>query len=171
MLIKKVKIPINQMVAIGFLPSVLKKCVYRLKGYKIGKNVSIGIGSVIIGKDVKIGNHSKIGFGTVVRARNINIGRFVTIGSMTMIDTEKIDIGDDTRINEQVIIGGLKNPDSYIQIGKRVIIMEMSFLNPTKPIIIGDDTGIGGHCLLFTHSSWLSQLEGYPVTFEPITLG
>jgi len=28
-------------------------------------------------------------------------------------------------------------------------------INPTEPIIIGDDTGIGGHCLLFTHGSWL----------------
>ena len=171
MLIKKIKIPVSQIITIGLLPSFLKKAAYRLKGYKIGKNVSFGIGSVLIGKEVKIGDNSKIGFITVVRARKINIGRFVKIGSMTMIDTEKVDIDDDARINEQVIIGGLKNPDSYIKVGKRAIIMEMSFINPTKPIIIGDDTGIGGHCLLFTHGSWLSQLEGYPVTFAPITLG
>ena len=88
---------------------------------------------------------------TVIRGRSIHIGRFVKIGSMTFIDTEKFFIDDDARINEQVIIGGIKNPDSYIKIGKRVIIMEYSFLNPTKPLITGDDTGIGGHCLLFTH--------------------
>jgi hypothetical protein len=49
--------------------------------------------------------------------------------------------------------------------------MEYSFINPTKPVILGDDTGIGGHCLLFTHGSWLSQLDGFPVTFAPITMG
>ncbi|MBS1514742.1 MAG: hypothetical protein JSS63_06905 [Bacteroidetes bacterium] len=49
--------------------------------------------------------------------------------------------------------------------------MEYSYLNPTKPLTIGDDTGIGGHCLLFTHGSWLSQIDGFPVTFAPITLG
>ncbi len=38
-------------------------------------------------------------------------------------------------------------------------------------MVIGDDTGIGGHCLIFTHGSWLSALEGYPVTFAPVTLG
>ena len=171
MLIKKVKIPVTQMITVGLLPSFFKKIVYRFKGYKIGKNVSFGFGSVLIGEEVNIGDNSKIGFVTVVRAKKIKIGRFVKIGSMTMIDTEKVDIDDDARINEQVIIGGLKNPDSFIKIGKRAIIMEMSFINPTKPIIIGDDTGIGGHCLLFTHGSWLSQLEGYPVTFSPITLG
>lgn len=171
MLIKKEKIPVKKIATVGILPSFLKKIYYKVKGYKIGKDVSIGFGSVIIGDKVVIENGTKIGFLSVVRAKSISIGRFVKIGSMTMIDTERIEIGDDSRINEQVIIGGLKDPDSFIKLGKRTIIMEYSFINPTKPIIIGDDTGIGGHCLLFTHGSWLSQLEGYPVTFAPITLG
>ena len=171
MIIKKTKIPVKQIVTFGLLPSPIKKLFYRMKGYKIGKSVSFGLGSVIIGEDVVIENNTSVGFLTVVRAKKIKIGRYVRIGSLTMIDTEKIEIDDDARINEQVIIGGIKNPDSYIKIGKRVIIMEMSFINPTKPIIIGDDAGIGGHCLLFTHGSWLSQIDGYPVIFAPITIG
>ncbi|MBC7791008.1 MAG: acyltransferase [Anaerolineae bacterium] len=47
----------------------------------------------------------------------------------------------------------------------------MTYINPTKPVVIGDDTGIGGHCLIFTHGSWLNILDGYPVTYEPVTLG
>lgn len=171
MLIKKSRIPVVSMLLLGFFPSSIKKIVYKLKGYKIGKKVSIGFGSVIIGDKVEIQNNTKIGFFTVIRAKKIKIGRFVKIGSLTFIDTERIEIDDDARINEQVVIGGLKFPDSFLKLGKRTIIMELSFINPTKPIIIGDDTGIGGHCLLFTHGSWLSQLEGYPVTFAPITLG
>lgn len=171
MLIKKEKIPVKKIVTIGILPSFLKKIYYKLKGYKIGKNVSIGPGSVVIGDQVEIGEGSNIGFMTVVRAKNIKIGRFVKIGSMTMIDTERFEIDDDSRINEQVIIGGIKDPESGIKIGKRTIIMEYSFINPTKPIEIGDDTGIGGHCLLFTHGSWLPETEGFPVTFAPIKLG
>jgi len=108
---------------------------------------------------------------TVIRAKKIKIGRFVKIGSMTMIDTERFEIDDDSRINEQVIIGGIKDPESGIKIGKRTIIMEYSFINPTKPIEIGDDTGIGGHCLLFTHGSWSPEIDGFPVTFAPIKLG
>jgi hypothetical protein len=38
-------------------------------------------------------------------------------------------------------------------------------------VTIGDDTGIGGHCLIFTHGAWLNALDGYPVTYEPVTLG
>lgn len=171
MLIKKQKIPVKELLLIGLLPSFFKKAIYKLKGYQIGKDVSIGFGSVIIGNKVSIKNNSSIGHFTIIRAREIDIERYVKIGSFTFIDTEKVFINDDARINEQVIIGGIKNPDSYIKIGKRTIIMEYSFINPTKPIEIGDDSGIGGHCLLFTHGSWLSQLDGYPVTFAPITLG
>jgi len=171
MLIKRNKIPIKEILLIGFLPSFLKKLIYRLKSYKIGKNVSFGIGSVVIGKNVVIGDNSSFGFVSVVRGNTIDIGRFVTIGSLSMIDTETIIIGDDSRINENVIVGGIKTSESLLKIGKRVIIMEYSFINPTKPIILGDDTGIGGHCLLFTHGSWLNQLDGFPVTFAPITMG
>ena len=49
--------------------------------------------------------------------------------------------------------------------------MQMSFINPTRSITIGDDTGIGGHSLIFGHTSWLSIFEGYPVEFEPIEIG
>lgn len=171
MLIKKVKIPFMQMILYGLLPGLIKKALYRSRGYKIGKNVKIGIGSIISGKEVLVGDNTKIGHFTIIRGKKIKIGRYVQVGTMTVIDTERIEIDDDARINEQVIIGGIKTPESYIKLGKRTIVMEYSFLNPTKPLIIGDDTGIGGHCLLFTHGSWLSQLEGYPVTFAPITIG
>jgi hypothetical protein len=49
--------------------------------------------------------------------------------------------------------------------------MQATFINPTKSITIGDDTGIGGDCLIFGHSSWLSKFEGYPVDFRPIEIG
>ena len=171
MLIKKTRIPVLHIVMIGFLPSFLKKFVYRLKGYKIASDVSLSLGCVIIGKDVEIGKKSNIGFFTIIRARNIKIGRFVKIGAMSAIDTESFSIDDDARINEQVYIGGTKTPQSALTMGKRTIIMQASYINPTMPITIGDDSGIGGHCLLFTHGSWNSILEGYPVKFAPIHIG
>jgi len=171
MLIRKTKIPFLAILTVGLLPSFLKKMYYRLKGHKIDKSVSIGIGSVILGRNVTIGKGVKIGFASVIRANEIVIERFASIGSFSMIDTGKLRIGEDSRINEQVIIGGTKTPKSSLDLGKRTIIMEYSFINTSMPIIIGDDSGIGGHCLLFTHGSWLNQLEGFPVDFAPITIG
>lgn len=171
MLIKKRRIPVVHMLLIGMLPSFLKKMVYRLKGYRIGKGVSLSLGSVIIGRNVNVLDQTKIGFFTIIRGREITIGRFVKIGSMSVIDTEKIFIDEDARINEQVYIGGMKTPTSSFHLGKRAIIMQLSYINPTLPVFIDDDSGIGGHCLLFTHGSWNSQLEGFPVRFAPIHLG
>jgi acetyltransferase-like isoleucine patch superfamily enzyme len=171
MFIKNQKIPIKEIALTGFFPSFLKKIIYRFKGYKIGKNVTIGIGSIIIGKRVEIHDNVKIGHFTLIMAGNIKINRHVGIASFVYIDTESLEIGEDTRIREQVFVGGLKLPESLLKIGERCIIMQLSYLNPTKPIIIDDDSGIGGHCLLFTHASWSSALDGYPVKFEPISIG
>jgi acetyltransferase-like isoleucine patch superfamily enzyme len=158
------------MLLIGFLPSFIKVFLYKIMGYKIGRASSIGFGSVIVGKDVILGSHVKIGFMTVVRAKSVEIGRYTRIGSMCFIDTEKVVIGEDTRINENVIAAGIRFPNSLLKIGSRSIVMEYCYLNPSYPLEIGDDTGIGGHCLLFTHGSWSPITDGYPVTFAPIKL-
>ena len=171
MLIAKPRFPIRQMALMGWMPGFLKKAVYRLKGYKIGKKVSIGFGSVVVGEDVVIGNGASISFLSFVRGRFIRIGEHVQIGATTFIDTPHFEVGDGTKINEQVYVGGLQFPDSKLVIGRNCQIMQMSFINPTRSITIGDDSGVGGDCLLFGHTSWLSQLEGYKVDFEPIEIG
>lgn len=142
-----------------------------MKGYRIGKKTSIGFGSVIVGENVSIGDHFSLGFFSFIRGKNVRIGDCVQIGAMTFIDTPTFEIGDGSRINEQVYVGGLQFPDSKLIIGRNCQIMQMSFINPARSISIGDDSGIGGDCLLFGHTSWLSQLEGYPVNFEPIEIG
>jgi len=171
MLIPKPRFPVRQMLLMGWLPGFLKKAVYRLKGYRIGKRVSIGFGSVVIGEEVSIGDHASIGFLSFVRGRRIRIGSHVQIGATTFIDTPFFEIGEGSKINEQVFVGGLQFPDSRLVIGRNCQIMQMSFLNPARSITIGDDSGIGGDCLLFGHTSWLSQLEGYNVDFQPIEIG
>lgn len=171
MLIKKNKLPIKEIVLLGLFPSFIKVVIYKLMGYRIGKNVSIGFGSVLIGKNVEINDNSKIGFFTLIRCKKIKIDRYVKIGSFVYIDTEDLEIGEDSEIREYVYVAGLKTPESKLKLGKRCGIFQYSFLNPTKPIILGNDCGIGGSCKLFTHGSYLSRLEGYPVAFAPITLG
>ncbi|MEP7145985.1 MAG: acyltransferase [bacterium] len=171
MLIKNSSLSKKFKMLTGILPSFLKIIFYKAGGAKIGKGVRIGFGSVIIGDEIEIGDHTKISMFTFIRGREIKIGRFVSVGSQTVIDTERIEIDDDAKITEQVFIGGLASPESLLRMGKRTTIMKQSFINTTRPVIIGDDTGIGGHCLLFTHGSWQNKIDGYPVAFAPITLG
>ncbi len=171
MLTDVARIPIKEIVLFGFLPSPLKKMVYRMRGYRIGRGVSFGLGSVVIGKDVEIGENTSISFLTIIRGKKIRLGAHVQIGAMTFMDTPNLELGEGTKINEQVYVGGLQFPDSALIVGRNCQIMQMTFINPTRSITIGDDTGIGGDCLLFGHSSWLSKFEGYPVEFDSIEIG
>ena len=171
MLIEKPRVPIRDILLYGLWPGFLKVLIYRLKGYRIGKGVSLGLGSVICGDRVEVGDHTSIGFLTIIRGKQIRLGEHVQIGSMTFLDTPYIDIGEDTKINEQVFVGGLQSPDSRFVVGRACQIMQLSFINPAKSIVIGDESGIGGHCLIFGHSSFHNHFDGYPVEFAPIEIG
>lgn len=171
MLIEKSRIPIREILLFGLWPGFVKNLIYRIRGYRIGKGVSIGFGSVICGDRVEVGDHTSIGFFTIVRGKDIRIGAHVHIGSTTFLDTPYMQIGEGSKINEQVFVGGLQFPDSRFVLGRNCQIMQMSFINPARSIVVGDDSGIGGHCLIFGHNSFLSKFEGYAVDFEPIEIG
>ena len=171
MLTEKPRIPIVPILLYGFWPGFLKKLMYRLKGYRIGKGVSIGFGAIICGEDVQVGDYASIGFFTVIRGKEIRLGSHVRIGAVSFLDTPHIDIGEGTNINEQVFVGGLQFPNSRFVVGTNCSIMQMCFINPAKSVLIGDDCVIGGHCLIFGHSSSLNHFEGYGADFAPIEIG
>src|SRR5206468_2951840 len=137
----------------------------------IGKEVKLAFGGIVVGEDVELADHVEIGLLAMVMGRSIRIGRHSSVGTMSYIACERIQIGEDARIREQVFVGGPSLPESSFTLGSRTIILQLASINPTKPVTIGDDTGIGGHCLIFTHGAWLNALDGYPVTYEPVTLG
>lgn len=171
MLINKYRFPVRQMLTVGILPSQIKTWYYHLQGANIKPGVKIGFASVIVADEICIGEDVQIGFGTYLRARKVEIGRYSCIGSTTFIDAETIKIGEDAKISEQVFIGGLSSPESHFWLGARTTIMQHTFINVAHPVTIGNDTGIGGKCTIFTHGSWQNMLDGYPVSFAPVTIG
>jgi len=171
-LVRKARIPWRHLALFGWLPSPLKVLLYRtLLGYRIGRGVRFSFGGIVVGETVEIGDHVEIGFLAIVQGRRITIGRHSSIGTTSYVSCETIEIGEDAKIREQVYVGGPQLPESRFTLGDRTIVLQMAVINPTKPVVIGDDTGIGGHCLIFTHGAWLNVLDGYPVTYEPVTLG
>src|SRR5687767_10966994 len=171
-MIRKKRLPLGHLALYGWLPSPLKVWAYRtFRRYKIGTGVKLAFGAVVVGDDVELADHVEIGLLAMVMGRTIRIGRHSSVGTMSYIACERIQIGEDARIREQVFVGGPQLPESSFTLGSRTIILQLASINPTKPVTIGDDTGIGGHCLIFTHGAWLNALDGYPVTYEPVTLG
>jgi acetyltransferase-like isoleucine patch superfamily enzyme len=163
-------LPIFKMATIGLLPSPLKIFYYRLRGAKIGKNVTIGFFSVLNGESIEIGDNASIGVLSFINAKKIKIGKRTKINSMVAIDTGEFVVKNDAVIMEQVVIGGMLTPRSKITIGNNVKIFPYSFLNPTEEIIIEDDVGIGGANYIFTHGSWQSKIDGFPVSFGPVKI-
>jgi len=171
-MIRKQRLPLGHLALYGWLPSPIKVWAYRtFRGYKIGKGVKLAFGGVVIGREVELGDGVEIGLLAMVMGRSIKIGRHSSVGTMSYFACERIQIGEDARIREQVFVGGPQLPESSFTLGSRTIILQLASINPTKPVTIGDDTGIGGHCLIFTHGAWLNAMDGYPVTYEPVTLG
>jgi len=60
MLLEKPRIPFRTILLYGLWPQFIKILIYRLKGYRIGKGVSIGFGSVISAERVEVGDHTSI---------------------------------------------------------------------------------------------------------------
>ena len=164
-------IPILKMVTIGLLPSPLKVAWYRLRGARIGKRVSIGALSVIDARSIDIGDDTRIGLLSFISLKGaLRLGKRVNIRSMVAVETGSLSMDDDSILMEQVIIAGMLTPRSEISIGKRVKVFAHAFLNPTEPIVIEDDVGIGGAAYIFTHGSWQNVLDGFHATFAPVRI-
>jgi acetyltransferase-like isoleucine patch superfamily enzyme len=171
-LIPSSRLPLAHLALFGWMPSALKVFAYRaFLGYKIGRHVKIAFGGVVVGREVSLADHVEIGMLAIVQGRSITIGRHSSIGTMSYVSCERIEIGEDARIREQVYVGGPTLPESRFVLGSRTIVLQLANINATKPVIIGDDTGIGGHCLIFTHGAWLNVLDGYQADYKPVTLG
>ena len=163
-------LPILKMATVGILPSGLKKTLYRLRGAKIGKNVSLGMFSILVAKEIEIDDNSSIGPFSFILADKIKIGKRSKVNALVAIETGFFEMKNDSVVMEQVVIGGMLTPRSGISIGNNVKIFPYSFINPTEKVTIEDEVGVGGANYIFTHGSWQSKLDGFPVSFGPVTI-
>ena len=129
----------------------------------------------------------------IIESNDIQIGKNVVIGDNVEIRCpEKIHIGDNSVLTKDIKInctsfeageylfmcdrveigrGGSYGPNSRVKIGKHVGIFEGTVINPSEEVEIGDDTGIGGDVMIWTHGAWLDVLQGFPADFGPVKIG
>src|SRR5919205_3026616 len=101
----------------------------------------------------------------------IDIGNDVIIKERAVINAFKsISIGDRTIIDRDVFVGGMQSEKSQIIVGSDCVILFRSYLNTTRKILIGNGVGIGGYCLIFTHSAWQNVLDGNPYKFADVKI-
>lgn len=159
-------IPFIGIALIGCLPAFLKRAYYRLRGARIGKNVSLGMFSYIQSPALVLADGVRIAPFTFIRTRGTcTMGARSVIGAFTAIDTGVFEMGEDAAIGEQVVVGGMLTPRSSLTIGARTKVFSYSFINPTEAITIGDEVCIGGGAYIFTHGTWQSMLDGFLGSF------
>ena len=142
----------------------------------ISENISIKDGTKLTdthieGKEVIVESDVALRGCKIFSTGKIFIGKNSIIKENTIINAFKsVSIGDRTIIDRDVFVGGMQSEKSELEIGNDSVILFRSYLNTTRKISIGKNVGIGGYCLIFTHSAWLNVLEGNPYSFASVEI-
>ncbi len=156
---------------LAFLPPPLSNLIRRIIGYQIDKSAHISYGTIIIASNLVMRRGSKIGRFSFIRAEEVFLDFNSTINSFTLINLKVFKIGSYSKIRSLVIINSGNSNVSELVIGKHSSIFPLSWIEPTFGVYIGDQVGIGGHTLIFTHGSWGNFIDGFPVHFGPVYIG
>jgi len=134
----------------------------------ISKNAILETNDLQIGKNVVIGDNVEIRC-----PEKIHIGDNSVLTKDIKINCTSFEAGEYLFMCERVEIGrgGCYGPNSRVKIGKHVGIFEGTVINPSEEVEIGDDTGIGGDVMIWTHGAWLDVLQGFPSDFGPVKIG
>lgn len=99
-----------------------------------------------------------IGDGTIIRAHAELYGR-------------KIVLGRDSFIDEYSVIGGGSAEVGEFIAGDWCMTGMFSQVNISRAVHVGDELGLGIAARVFTHGAWLSEWDGFPAAFAPVTIG
>lgn len=155
----------------SLLPSRLRCALMRRRGAVIGRGVKLGIFSLFQCGKVTLGNDCWIGPFTRFKVLDeLEFGEEVKVGQSTRITGRRIVIGSETTVGVRVHISG-SGRFAVLTCGPRCYIGDGSYFDLTRPITAGMEAGLGGASLFFTHGSWQSELDGFPVTAGAIEVG
>ena len=150
--------------------SILKDVEIKAKKVTISEgaqleNVRVESNSFFVGKNTKINNSILLSNGP------IEIGNVVQIKEYSVLKAFRaVKVGDRTIIDRGVIVGGLQSEHSYFQVGSRCVILHHTYINTAREIIIGNNVGIGGYCIIFSHGVWQNAFKGYPFQFGKVEI-
>lgn len=103
----------------------------------------------------------------------LSIGAGAIIGEGCEISGRDIEIGRELWMDRGARIGGGScfERQSSLRAGHFLHLGQDVFINTARHVEIGDEVGLGTRTALYTHGAYLSALDGFPVSFAPITIG
>lgn len=82
---------------------------------------------------------------------------------------DRVVLGRDCFIDEYAVIGG--GSSGSLTTGDFFHMGMFSQVNTARPVTVGHEVGLGVGTRVFTHGAYLSEWDGFPVSFEPVTIG
>lgn len=101
------------------------------------------------------------------------IGKESKVSAGCVIEGRDIEIGNGFWMLPGAVIGGgsaFEKP-SVLRAGHFLHMGRNSLINTARAVYIGDEVGLGTGTSIFTHGAYLSEIEGFPVSFAPVIIG
>jgi acetyltransferase-like isoleucine patch superfamily enzyme len=155
-----------------WLPSFVKCWVYRIIfGARIGKGVKLRFGSFICADSIEIGDRSQFGFFSQVRVKHFQVLNDFKLGHFSKLLLRRFVAGPRATVAYRTeIVGKPGKKESAYYMGMWAWVFQHCYIDVTRSVWIGRNTGIGGRSMLFTHGMWLSALKGFPVAYSRVRL-
>lgn len=158
-------------ILLTFFPSFIENKLRKLLlNQIIGKGSKIGFFAILNAKNVEIGSNSSIKSLSFISGESLEIGDYCTIKSFSFLSTRVIKIANYVHIANFAFLNGPNIESSKIVIGNHSRIFPFCWLDTNQGITIGNNVGIGGFSLIFTHGVWANYFKGGPVTFKEVVI-
>jgi UDP-2-acetamido-3-amino-2,3-dideoxy-glucuronate N-acetyltransferase len=155
----------------SLLPARLRVFLMRRRGAIIGRGVSLGPLSIFQCGKIVIGDGCRISAFTYFKVRGLlELGEGASVGLFSRITAAEAKIGPETSICRSVAITGAR-ARSILTTGPRCYIGDSCTVDLYCPVTLGEEVGIGGNSRIYTHGSWQSELEGFPISVGEVRAG
>jgi acetyltransferase-like isoleucine patch superfamily enzyme len=147
--------------------------LYRRHGARIGEEVGLGEGSVIVAPRIVLGDGVSFGGGCSVRCEDaFLVGPLTRFGARLTLECRRAVIGAGGFLCDDVTFagGGTSDAEALLVIGDIAFVGDQAFVNPCRPVVIGREVFLTMRSVLITHNVGHSLLEGFENRFAPIVL-
>lgn len=146
----------------------------RVRRLTLGPGVTLGRALRIEGGDIQLDEGVRINRNSTIRVLDrLRIGAYGTVGEQGEIMGRSVEIGQELWMLPQVKIGGGSafERDSRMEAGHFLHLGVGTLVNTARPVIIGNEVGLGTRCAIYTHGAYPSRLQGFPVAFAGVEIG
>jgi acetyltransferase-like isoleucine patch superfamily enzyme len=159
--------------AVANLPSDEKCRLYRRHGARIGENVFIGRGTLLVAPRIQLGDAVRIGeSSSLILRERLAIDQLSSFREGLSIRGGTAIFGQNVFAGGRIQIGGGGHSDPWalLVVGDGVYLGDDLFLNICRPVLLGQEVFLTQRSILVTHNIGHSILEGYENVFAPIVL-